>query len=425
MILYKIGWTLLSIALYCLGGEIICPFIDSSLLKGNSIFLNNLLRSLAEFSGGRFDNASIFALGIGPYINASILTSALFKTSEYLMNKKKYEDPNIVSRYTRIITLPIAALQALYLTFSLLQAADQYPEIIVGFNVVNLYSRFAFIFLTVVTLVANTMFLTWLSEFITERGIGSGSSVLIATNILAHGFRDWEVVKAQTPWKWMLASFAVLITIVCFIELSYRKLVLIYCKGQEKDRYRQNLVTYLPIKFNPAGILPVIFASQISITSRGIFNWARNKFGVINLLLLQLPTGTERILIQLSPLVVSALLIMFSYVYLDVFGSPDELDKQIHSRSGYIEGIRPGIQTQKYITYVSQRMALFGGIYLAFVYHFNSVVSYILKCQFPGMFNGSSTIICVVIILEMISQLGAAILSTLYMKKRNLGKTIL
>ena len=425
MLLYKLGWTLLGIFVYCFGSEIVLPFVDSSLLQSNDIFLNNMLRQLAEFSGGRYDNASLFALGIGPYISASIFMSAMFKCSDYLMNKKKYEDPNIITRYTKLATLPIAIWQSIFFINNLFKAVYNEPKILVGVNINSPYAKIGHGLLLMLVLVSSTMFLTWLSDFITDKGIGQGSSVMIATGIFHHALKDLRAFAAQNNFRVAAVVFIAMLSLICLIETSYRRLPLTYYKGRESRGRKYNIHTTLPLKFNSAGILPVIFASQLSINAVRFFQFLRNRISLIDKILLKIPHGVETGLSQTGPLVLSTLLLIFCYLYLDIFGSPDDLAKHLQSRSGVIDGKRPGAQTKKLLTKKSGHLALFGGLYLAITYHFTRMAAALFKVSFIGIFNSSSAMICVLIVIEVIAQLSSSLSSTLYMRRRTLGKQIL
>ncbi len=373
------------------------------------------------FSGGALGRFSLFALGIMPYISASIIIQLMTNTVPTLKALKKEGDSGRkkITQYTRYFTVVLAAFQSLGIASALAKQSA-----ISGIPVVTLTGP-GFLFTAVITLTAGTVFLMWLGEQITERGIGNGISILIFSGIVA-GLPAAIVGTLQladsgqlSPIK-ILFIFVIAVTVtgfVVFVERGQRRITVNYAQRQGRKAY-QNQSSHLPLKLNMSGVIPAIFASSIILFPGTIATW----FGTgSNIRWLQDFAGQ---LTQGQPLYIilySALIVGFCFFYTALTFEPKETADNLKRQGAFIPGIRPGKQTADYIDSVTSRLTMWGAAYLVAVCLLPDAL--IVGWKVPFYFGGTSLLIIVVVVMDFMAQVQTHLMSHQYdslMKKANL-----
>ncbi len=411
-----------ALIVYRIGTYIPVPGVNPAALA--SLFeqqAGTILDMFNMFSGGALERASLFALGVMPYISASIivqLMSTVIPTLEQL-RKEGEAGRRKITQYTRYGTLGLAIFQAIGISVAL-QGQNSG-----GMSMVVTQGP-GFVFTATVSLVTGTMFLMWLGEQITERGLGNGISMIIFTGIAA-GLpsaiaRTLELVRNGEMSAFtvlILFALAILVTgFVVFVERGQRRITVNYAKRQQGRRVFAAQSSHLPLKLNMAGVIPPIFASSIILFPTTFAHWAG---GGENMRWLQDIVG------KLSPgeplyvILYAAAILFFAFFYTAlVFNSKDTADNL--KRSGaFIPGIRPGEQTAKYIDGVMSRLTLVGGLYVMAVCLLPEFL--IVGWAVPFYFGGTSLLILVVVIMDFMAQVQAHLMSHQYeglMKKANL-----
>ena len=373
------------------------------------------------FSGGALERLSIFALGVMPYISASIIIQMMTSIVPQLEQLKKEGESGRrkITQYTRYGTVALATFQALGIAIAVegQQAA--------GGPVVSI-PGLGFKITTVATLVTGTMFLVWLGEQITERGIGNGVSLIIFGSIVAGlpsavaGTLELARTGTFTPIG-VLALFigAIAITaVVVFVERGQRRITVNYAKRQQGRRMLAGQTSHLPLKLNMAGVIPPIFASSIILFPASLGSWFGQSEGL----------GWLRdISTTLSPgqpiyaLVYAAMIVFFCFFYTALVFNPNEIADNLKKSGAFIPGVRPGLQTAGYIDRVVSRLTLGGAVYLTVVCLIPEFL--IVKWGVPFYFGGTSLLIIVVVMMDMMSQIQSHLMSRQYeslMKKSSL-----
>jgi len=373
------------------------------------------------FSGGALERASLLALGVMPYISASIIvqlmTSVIPKLEQ--LRKEGESGRRKITQYTRYGTLGLAVFQAIGISVALQgqQAGGMSMVVTQGPG---------FVFTATVSLVTGTMFLMWLGEQITERGLGNGISMIIFTGIAA-GLptavaRTLELVRTgeMNPFTALLlfAAACLVTAFVVFVERGQRRITVNYAKRQQGRRMFAAQSSHLPLKLNMSGVIPPIFASSIILFPTTIAQWAGGGEGM---------RWLQDIVGAISPgeplyvMLYAAAIVFFAFFYTAlVFNSKDTADNL--KRSGaFVPGIRPGEQTARYIDGVMSRLTLAGSIYLVAVCLLPEFL--IVGWNVPFYFGGTSLLILVVVIMDFMAQVQAHLMSHQYeglMKKANL-----
>ncbi|MDQ2694321.1 MAG: preprotein translocase subunit SecY [Pseudomonadota bacterium] len=372
------------------------------------------------FSGGALSRLSIFALGIMPYISASIimqLMSVVVPTLEQLKKEGNAGRRKII-QYTRYLTVALASFQSIGVSIALQN------QLVNGASVV-INPGPAFVFTAVVTLVTGTMFLMWLGEQVTERGIGNGISMIIFAGIVAglpqavggtlELARTGELHPLLVLFLFVLALAVT--AFVVFVERGQRRITVNYAKRQQGRRLYAAQSSHLPLKLNMSGVIPPIFASSLILFPATLGSWFGNTSGM----------GWLRdIASTLSPgqplyvMLYAALIVFFCFFYTAlVFNSKDTAD-QLKKSGAFIPGIRPGVQTASYIDKVLTRLTMVGAIYITAVCLLPEFL--ILYWNVPFYFGGTSLLIIVVVVMDFMAQVQAHLMSHQYeslMKKAN------
>jgi len=365
----RIGFTLALLAVYRLGGHIPTPGINADLLQ--QFFEQNrgtFLGFVDLFSGGQLRRLTIFALGIMPYITASIILQLLTVVYEPLARLQKEGEfgRKKITQWTRYLTVILSAIQSFGIAITLMKSTTSGN---VGF-VTN--PGVGFVLMTMLTLTTGSAFIMWLGEQITERGIGNGMSLLIFAGIvvgLPHAVVDL-VDKARTQ-AWggftvpaMLILVAIMIIVVAFIvyvERSERRIPVQYARRVVGRRVMGGQSTHLPLRVNSGGVMPVIFASSVLTLPQTLgFALANNKF--FKPVLEQLKWGEP-----LYTLLYAVGIIFFAYFYVSIVFNPNEVADNMRKYGGFIPGIRPGPRTASHINEILTRITLVGALYLILI----------------------------------------------------------
>ncbi|MBE7216445.1 preprotein translocase subunit SecY [Shewanella benthica] len=414
-LLFVIG----AIIVFRAGSFVPIPGIDAAVLaelfnqqKGTILGMFNM------FSGGALERASIFALGIMPYISASIIMQLLTVVHPALAELKKEGESGRkkISQYTRYGTLVLGTFQAIGIATGL-------PNLIPGL-VVNL--GFSFYFVAVVSLVTGTMFLMWLGEQITERGIGNGISILIFAGIVA-GLPSAIGSTAEQARQGDLSVLVLLLIavivfavtfFVVFVERGQRRIVVNYAKRQQGRKVFAAQSTHLPLKVNMAGVIPPIFASSIILFPGTLAQWFGQNESLSWLSDFALAVSPGQ---PLYSLLYASAIIFFCFFYTALVFNPRETADNLKKSGAFIPGIRPGEQTSRYIDKVMTRLTLAGALYITFICLIPEFMLITWQVQF--YFGGTSLLIMVVVIMDFMAQVQTHMMSHQYesvMKKANL-----
>ena len=415
----RLFFVLGAIIVFRLGSYVPIPGIDAAVLsqlfeqqKGTIVEMFNM------FSGGALERASVLALGIMPYITASIIIQLLTAVHPPMMELKKEGEAGRrkISQYTRYLTLVLA-------TFQSIGVATGLPNLISGL-VIN--PGFGFYFTAVVSLVTGTMFLMWLGEQITERGIGNGISILIFAGIVAGlptaiGQTAEQARQGEINLLFLLLIGAVVIGltyIVVFVERAQRRIVINYAKRQQGRKVFQAQTSHLPLKVNMAGVIPPIFASSIILFPSTIAGWFGQNEATSWL------SDVALLLSPGQPLYVglyAAAIIFFCFFYTALTFNPRETADNLKKSGAFVPGIRPGEQTSRYLDKVMTRLTLAGALYITFVCLVPEFL--LLTWNVPFYFGGTSLLIIVVVIMDFMAQVQTHLMSSQYesvLKKANL-----
>ena len=368
------------------------------------------------FSGGALERFSILALGIMPYISASIIMQLMSSTMPALKEIKKEGESGRkkITQYTRFGTLGLATLQAGGVAVALQSQG------------IALYSGSGFVFSTIITLVTGTMFLMWLGEQISEKGIGNGISIIIFISIVSGlptavgGTLELASTgELNSALVVMILVLAVAVTaFVVFVERGQRKITVNYARRQQGRKMVQAQSSYLPLKLNMAGVIPPIFASSIILFPSTLGQWAGSTEGMSWL------KDISSTLAPGQPLYVTfyaAAIIFFCFFYTALVYDSRETSDNLKKSGASIPGVRPGEQTSKYIDSVLTRLTAVGAIYITLVCLLPEFL--IIGLNVPFYFGGTSLLIIVVVIMDFIGQLQSHMMNYQYgslMKKSNL-----
>jgi preprotein translocase subunit SecY len=403
-------WFLLgAMVVYRVGTHIPVPGINASVL--DELFRGQqggILGLLNVFSGGALSRFSIFALGIMPYISASIimqLCTTIVPSLEAL-KKEGQSGQRKITQYTRYATLGLSFFQA----FAISAALEAQPGLVVD-------PGLAFRMVSAVTLVTGTMFLMWLGEQITERGLGNGISLIIFAGIAAGLPRaiGQTLEQGRTgAYSWILiigiAALVVLVTaFVVFMERALRKILVNYAKRQVGNKVYQGQSSHLPLKINMAGVIPPIFASSIILFPATLAQWAGTGESTIWIrdLAATLAPGQP-----VHEILYAAAIIFFCFFYTALQYNPKETADNLKKSGAFIPGYRPGEQTAKYLEKITLRLTLVGSLYLVVVCF---VPNFLIAWKnVPFYFGGTSLLIIVVVTMDFMTQVQAYLMSQQY-----------
>jgi len=412
-------WFLLgALVVFRIGTHIPVAGIDAATLSN---YFNQqgggFLGMLNLFSGGALQRFSVFALGIMPYISASIIMQLMATAIPQLdaLRKEGESGRRKITQYTRYGTVLLATLQAVGISV----AIEQVPNMVI-------IPGLAFSFVTVVTLVTGTMFLMWLGEQITERGLGNGISILIYAGIMSGlpnaigGLLGLVETGAMLPLSALFITvLVVLVTaLVVFVERGQRKILVNYAKRQVGRQMVGGNSSHLPFKLNLSGVIPPIFASSILLFPSQIGTWASGGDSMIWLRDLSAALAPGQALYEF---LYASAIIFFCFFYTALVFNPKDTADNLKRSGAFVPGIRPGEQTAKYIELIMTRLTLVGALYIVIACLLPDAL--IWRWNVPFYFGGTSLLIVVTVTLDFMSQVQAYILSHQYeslLKKSNL-----
>ncbi len=413
-------WFLIgALVIFRIGAHIPVPGIDPIQLA--KLFQSNqsgLLGMVNMFSGGALSRFTIFALGIMPYISASIILQLSSEVFPVLIQLKKEGESGRrkITQYTRYATVVLALVQS----FGIATMLYKQPGLVVA-------SQVQFFLTAIVCLVAGTMFLMWLGEQITERGIGNGASMIITTGIISGipgGIGKTLTLASQGSMSIFTTIIIFLLVIgityvVVFVERAQRKIPVNYAKRQVGNKVTQGQNTHLPLKLNLAGVIPPIFASSIILFPATILGWVgsgNSRLGFLSSISDMLHPGQP-----VYVLLYASAIIFFCFFYTALVFNPKETADNLKKSGAFIPGIRPGENTAKYIEKVILRLTFAGAIYITLVCLLPEI--FILKWNVPFYFGGTSLLIVVVVTMDLMTQIQSQVMSVQYeslLKKANL-----
>ena len=403
---------------YRIGAHIPVPGINPDQLA--ALFREQqgtILGMFNMFSGGALERMSVLALGIMPYISASIIMQLMTAVSPHLEQLKKEGEAGRrkISQYTRYGTVILAFVQATGMSVGLASQGIAYS------------ADFSFYFTAVITFVSGAVFMMWLGEQITEKGIGNGISLLIFAGIVA-GLpsavgQAFELARNEGAWNVLpLLALSVLgiatVAFVVFIERGQRRLKVNYPRRQVGNKMYAGQSSYLPLKVNMAGVIPAIFASSILLFPASIGQWVGAGEGMEWLQRASQALGPGQ---PLYILLFAAAVVFFCFFYTALVFNPKDVADNLKKSGAFLPGIRPGEQTARYIDKVMTRLTLFGALYITAVSLMPQFL--IVAWNVPFFFGGTSLLIVVVVIMDFMAQVQSHLMSHQYdsvMKKSNL-----
>jgi len=406
-----------ALVVYRIGAHIPVPGINpDELARLFNSQSGGILGMFNMFSGGALQRFTLFALGIMPYISASIIMQLLATVYPPLeaMRKEGEAGRRKITQYTRYGTVVLAFVQAIGISIALESQSGLVLE-----------PGYLFRFTTAVTLVTGTMFLMWLGEQITERGVGNGISMIIFAGIVAGLPRavanTLELVNTGAfSWFTALVIFAAVILVtalVVFVERGQRKILVNYAKRQQGNRVYGGQSSHLPLKVNMAGVIPPIFASSIILFPATLAGWFGSHEGF---------TWLKDLSSTLSPgqpiyvLLYASAIVFFCFFYTALVFNSRETADNLKKSGAFVPGIRPGEQTARYIDKILTRLTLTGAIYITLVCLLPEFL--IVKLHVPFYFGGTSLLIIVVVTMDFMAQVQSYIMSQQYeglLKKAN------
>ena len=414
----RILFTLGALLIYRLGTFIPLPGINTQAL--NDLFQQNqsgILGMFDMFAGGAVGRMAIFALNIMPYISAAIIMQLLVAVSPVLSQLRKEggeRGRKQINQYTRYGTVFLATLQAWGISIGLEGAGEIVTD-------PGLYFRFS----AVITLVGGVMFLMWIGEQVTARGIGNGISLIIFAGIVAELpsalVNTLELGRQGALSTWLILAVLIIaiavIVIIVYVERAQRRLVVQYPRRQQGNKVTGGESSHLPLKINTAGVIPPIFASSLLLLPMTVANFSTGQGpGWLNFISSLLGRG--------QPLYISfyiALIVFFAFFYTAIVFNPSDTADNLKRQGGFIPGIRPGEKTAEYIDYVLTRITCVGAAYLAAVCILPEILmSY---AAIPFYFGGTSLLIVVNVTMDTVSQVQSHLLAHQYeglIKKSNL-----
>ncbi|WP_171289064.1 preprotein translocase subunit SecY [Acinetobacter apis] len=421
-IIRRMVFLICALLVFRLGSHIPVPGINNAALE--QLFNANqgtILGLFNTFSGGALQRMSILALGIMPYISASIIVQLMSTVIPSLeaLKKEGEQGKRKINQYTRQGTLVLAIVQATGMCAGLIGQG------------ITLTSGLAFYIPAVTSLIAGTMFLMWLGEQITERGVGNGISMIIFAGIVANlpnlvlqSFSGIE--NGQTSLIGLVAmvliALAVLVAIV-FIEKAQRRIAVNYAQKQQGRRVFTAQQTHLPLKINMAGVIPAIFASSLLLFPASLGQWvgsADPNAGFVK-------RALQDLALVLSPghslylILFAALIIFFCYFYTALMFSPKEVSENLKRSGAYVPGIRPGEQTARYLDHILNRLTFIGAIYITIICLMPMLLQNIFGMTMDV--GGTSLLIVVVVVMDFMAQLQSHLTSHQYDNQTLMKKT--
>jgi preprotein translocase subunit SecY len=402
----KIYLTLVLLLVYRFGFQIPIPGMSPEFLKQQQD-QGSLFGLMSAFSGGAIGDTTIFALGIMPYISASIIFSMLTKVSPAIeaIQKEGAAGQKKINQWTRLSVVPIAIVQALFIyTGVFLQ-----NKMMIAPEMQD--STFALGLIVVVSLLAGSLFVMWIGELITEFGVGNGSSLLIMAGIVAQipvGIA--QIASAEDFWQtilFLVAIWLITVLVVVFIHKGARRVPIQYARLTRGNQAYGGQRHYLPLKVNMAGVMPIVFASVIFIIPALIFQWT----GLADLdRIFSTPTGFIHVTLY------SALVFFFCFFWNRLMFQPNEIADNLREHGSFVPGIRPGAKTAEYLSSVLTRITLAGAAFLAVISIAPAFLTQgtSLPMDLQYFLGGTSVLIVVGVALDLVDRLNAQLVMKNY-----------
>ena len=414
----RLRFVLIALLIYRVGTHIPVPGIDPEQLAALFDQNQGTILGLANvFSGGALERMSILALGILPYISASIIMQLMTAVTPQLEQLKKEGEAGRrkISQWTRYLTVVLALVQGSGMTVGLANQGLTYA------------TGLSFYVTAVASLVTGAVFMMWLGEQITERGVGNGISLLIFAGIVAGlpaaiGQSLEQARQGEISILILLAILvlaAVVIYLVVFIERGQRRITVNYAKRHQGRRMMQAQASHLPLKVNMAGVIPAIFASSILLFPASVAQWVGSGDSSDWLQDLAVAIGPGQ---PLNILLFTGFIVFFCFFYTALMFNPQEVADNLKRSGAFVPGIRPGQQTANYIDGVLTRLTVFGSAYIALVCLLPQFL--VVMFNVPFYLGGTSMLIVVVVVMDFMAQVQSHLMSHQYegvMKKANLG----
>jgi len=407
----RVLFTLALLVVYRVGGHITTPGVDASVLTEFFARQRGTILGLYDlFAGGNLEKATIFALGIMPYISASIILQLFQAVIPYFekLAKEGEEGRKKITQYTRYGTVVLAAVQAFGIAIFL--------ENMTGLSgrSAAMFSGMGFRLLTVLTLTSGTIFVMWLGEQITERGIGNGISLIITIGIIARYPADtlntWRALQLgqMSPFKLVILLMVMVLIVagIIFVTQGQRRVPVQYAKRVVGRKIYGGQASHIPLSVNIAGVIPIIFAQSLIMFPGTISAFFQNVTFLQTITLWLRPGHIVYITLY------SLIIIFFTYFYTAIVLNPVDLADNMKKSGGFIPGIRPGKRTAEYIDRILTRITLPGAIFLAFIAVLPDVL--ITKANVPFYFGGTGLLIVVGVMLDTLRQIESHLLMRHY-----------
>ena len=407
----RLGWTFLLLCCYRIGVHVPIPGVDAAALAAYFKSLSGTLFDMFDmFSGGGLSNVSVFALGVMPYISASIIMQLLQVVSPDIKRMAKEEGQagrRKITQYTRYLTVLITLVQGLFISIGLesMTSPDGTPIV--------LNAGWHFRMVTMATFTAGSMLVMWLGEQITERGIGNGISLIIFCGIVVgipRGIMQSMDLITSGRMSIFLAVIIVLLmaavlTAIVFVERAQRRIPISYAKRQIGRKMFGGQNTHLPLRVNTAGVIPPIFASSLLLFPATVGQFSTNEY-VRMVTDFFAPHGV------LYNVLYVVLIFFFCYFYTAIIIDPKDMAENLKKNGGFVPGIRPGERTQEYIDTVLSRLTLSGAVYISAISLLPMLM--IAKFNVPFYFGGTSLLILVGVAMDFMNQVESHMISTQY-----------
>ncbi len=415
---FKLVFTFWMLVIYRVGTYVTLPGVDPNMLQGSANqAADGIFGLINMFAGGAFARGSIFALGIMPYISASIVVQLLTMAVPTFqkMQKEGEDGRRKINQITRYLTIAITAVQSVGFLVNL---KSENPGAIISSMDGSGVSDFMFMLTSVVVLTASTMFVLWLGERITDKGIGNGVSLIIMIGIIA---RLPFAIKDEFMFKFtesggglviflveLAALFAVVMGVIMLVQ-GTRKIPVQYAKRIVGSRQTGGVRQYLPLKVNTAGVMPIIFAQALMFIPSTVAQFFPNYESMSGLMSLVDPSSFG------YNLVFAILIILFTYFYTAISVNSNQISDELKRNGGFVPGVKPGQATASFIDNIMSRITLPGSIFLAAVAVLPSLAGVLnINSQFAQFYGGTSLLILVAVVLDTLQQIESHLLMRHY-----------
>ena len=423
---YKLAFTFWMLVIYRVGTYVTLPGVDPNQLQGSANQASGGIFGLINmFAGGAFGRGSIFALGIMPYISASIVVQLLTMAvpSFQKMQKEGEDGRRKINQITRYLTIAITAVQAVGFLVNL---KNENPGAIISTVEGSGVSDFMFMLTSVIVLTASTMFVLWLGERITDKGIGNGVSLIIMIGIIARlpfALKDEFVFKFTESGGGLViflielaALFAIIMGVIMLVQ-GTRKIPVQYAKRVVGNRTTEGARQYLPLKVNTAGVMPIIFAQALMFIPSTVAQFFPESAAMQSLMTFANPTSFG------YNITFAILIVLFTYFYTAISVNSTQIADDLKRNGGFVPGVKPGMATASFIDNIMSRITLPGSLFLAAVAIMPSLAGILnINSQFAQFYGGTSLLILVGVVLDTLQQIESHLLMRHYDGLMNSGK---